>query len=262
MPKLDQHHSSKLVKVLYIGDSGTGKTGSLASLVGAGYNLKIIDLDNGLDALVQFVRKDHLDRQGNVEFETVRDIYEVGAAGPRIKTARAFVECSKLLTRWTDNSIPSEWGPKTICVIDSLTTLGKAAYEWSKGQNPGAKDPRQWYFTAQQALENIIAMTTSEAFSTNLIIISHINFRELPSGEIKGYASTIGSALGPTVPKYFNSMILAETAGFGKNMMRRIRTVSTGIVDLKNPAPFKLDKELPLETGLATLFETLTTKDN
>ena len=79
-------------------------------------------------------------------------------------------------------------------MIDSLTTLGKAAYEWSKGQNPGAKDPRQWYFTAQQALENIVAMTTSEAFHTNLIIISHINFRELPSGEIKGYASTIGSA--------------------------------------------------------------------
>jgi hypothetical protein len=158
--------------------------------------------------------------------------------------------------------VPSEWGPGTICVIDSLTTLGKAAFEWSKGQNPGAKDPRQWYFTAQQALESTIAMLTSEAFNTNLIIISHVNFRELPSGEIRGYATTIGSALGPTIPKYFNNMVLAETSGFGKNMKRRIRTVSTGIIDLKCSAPFKLENELPLETGLATLFTTLTHKDN
>lgn len=261
MPNLAQHHSSSLVKTLYIGDSGTGKTGSLASLVGAGYRLKILDLDNGLDALVQFVRRDHPTMESNVDFETLRDLYTVDTAGPRVKTAKAFVATAKLLTKWSDESIPSEWGPEVVCVIDSMTTLGKAAFEWARGQNPGAKDPRQWYFTAQQALENTIAMLTSEAFNTNLIIISHVNFKELPSGEVKGYATTIGSALGPTIPKYFNSMILAESVGFGKNMKRRIRTISTGVIDLKNPAPFKLENELPLETGLATLFKTLTNKD-
>jgi len=258
MPSLSQHHSSQLVKTLYIGDSGTGKTGSLASLVGAGYQLKIIDLDNGLDALVQYVRKDWPDLQGNVEFETLRDLYTVDNAGPRVKSAKAFVESAKLLTKWTDGSTPSEWGPKVICVLDSLTSLGKAAYEWARGQNPGAKEPRQWYFVAQQALESTIAMLTSEAFATNLIVISHVNFREMPSGEIRGYANAIGSALGPTLPKYFNSMILAETTGFGKTLRRQIRTTSTGVIDLKSPAPFKLESTLPLETGLATLFATLT----
>ena len=110
MPSLDQHHSSKLVKVLYIGDSGTGKTGSLASLVGAGYVLKILDLDNGLDALVQFVRKDRPERQSFVDFETVRDVYQSGPAGSPRVTPKAFVETSKLLTKWSDGYIRPSGG--------------------------------------------------------------------------------------------------------------------------------------------------------
>jgi GTPase SAR1 family protein len=38
MTSLAEHHSSHIVKLLYIGDSGTGKTGSLTSLVKGGYN--------------------------------------------------------------------------------------------------------------------------------------------------------------------------------------------------------------------------------
>ena len=41
--KLSEHHASRFVKVLYIGDSGTGKTGSLTPLVGAGYNLENLE---------------------------------------------------------------------------------------------------------------------------------------------------------------------------------------------------------------------------
>ena len=51
MPKGSEHKSRKYVKLLYLGDSGTGKTGSLVSLVQAGYKLRVIDLDDGLDAL-------------------------------------------------------------------------------------------------------------------------------------------------------------------------------------------------------------------
>lgn len=254
MPKLSQHQAGKFVKLLYIGDSSTGKTGSLTSLVKDGYDLRILDLDNGLDPLRQFVGHECPDRLDSIDFETVRDTYKATAQGPVVMAPKAYVAAVKLLTKWSDESSPAEWGEKTIFVLDSLTTLGKAAFEWARGMNPSAKDPRQWYFAAQQSLENIIAMLTSEEFRTNVIVISHVNYRELATGEIKGYASAVGSALGPTLPKYFNNLVLAETSGSGKNARRRIKTLPTGMIDLKNAAPFKVEHELPLESGMATLF--------
>jgi len=51
MPKLGDHQSKSTTKMLFVGDSGAGKTGALASLAAAGYHLHIMDLDNGLDVL-------------------------------------------------------------------------------------------------------------------------------------------------------------------------------------------------------------------
>ena len=51
MPSLSAHQSNDYVKLLLCGDSGSGKSGALASLVGAGYKLRILDMDNGLDSL-------------------------------------------------------------------------------------------------------------------------------------------------------------------------------------------------------------------
>ena len=51
MAKLSAHKESKPFKGMIIGDSGSGKTGSLASLAAAGYKLVIMDFDSGLDIL-------------------------------------------------------------------------------------------------------------------------------------------------------------------------------------------------------------------
>ena len=55
MPSLANHQSNEFTKLLIEGDSGSGKTGALASLVKAGYKLRILDMDNGLDALKQTI---------------------------------------------------------------------------------------------------------------------------------------------------------------------------------------------------------------
>lgn len=248
---LDQHQSSSVTKVIYIGDSGTGKTGSLVSLLSDGYKMKILDMDNGLDSLVHFGREQAADKLVNVEYRTIRDTYSPSRTGPIVRKATAFVESLELMQVWSATE-----DPDTIFVLDSLSAFGKAAFEWAKGMNPMAKDPRQWYFAAQQGVENTIAMLTSEAFRMNVIIISHVNYREVVEGVHKGYANAIGSALGPTIAKYFNTLILAESQGAGKNTRRKIKTVPTGIIDLKTPNP-KIDAELPLETGMATLFQQL-----
>ena len=44
MPKLSDHQSNDFTKLLLIGDAKSGKTGSLVSLVKAGYKLRILDM--------------------------------------------------------------------------------------------------------------------------------------------------------------------------------------------------------------------------
>lgn len=258
MPTLSDHQSNDYVKFLYIGDSGTGKTGSLVSLLEAGYKLRILDLDNGLDALKQWTRHKCPQYLDNVIYETVRDKYRATVQGPTIvPPPKAYVNACKLMTQWTDETVPSEWGPDTIFVLDSLTMMGRAALAWAEGMAPTVKDPRQWFNTAQRSIENILAMLTSEDFHANVIVISHVTLFEMQTGEVKGYPSAVGKALGPQIAKYFNTLVLAETSGMGKSTRRKIKTMPTGIIDLKTPASFKVDSEYDLEDGMAKLFNTL-----
>ncbi len=251
MPTLDNHQSDSYTKLIYIGDSSTGKTGSLVSLLAAGYKFKILDMDNGLETLKIYARQGQLDLSG-VEFETYRDTYRSTSAGPLIKgQPKAFTNALQKMTEWSEIE-----DANTIFVLDSLSAYGKAAYEWARGMNPAAKDPRQWYFSAQKAVEDTLALLTGADFKMNVMVISHVNYKEVSEGISKGHVNAIGSALGPVIPRYFNTLILAETSGAGRNTKRKIKTLPTGIIDLKVPNP-TVEAEYPLETGLASIFELL-----
>jgi hypothetical protein len=158
-----------------------------------------------------------------------------------------------LLDKWSDGSIPSDWGPDHVLVVDSLTFLGDAAYNWAKSMNPGSKEQRQWYYSAQRVVEPMIAMLTSASFKCNVVVLAHIDWQSRPDGTMKGFPASVGSALNSTIPAYFENMVLTHIAG-GK---RIIQTIPTALVDLKNPAAFKMASTLPVETGLAGFFETL-----
>ena len=251
MPTLDNHQSDDYTKLIYIGDSSTGKTGSLVSLLAAGYKFKILDMDNGLETLKIYARQAQLDLSG-VEYETFRDEYRSTSAGPLVKgQPKAFTNALQKMTEWSEIA-----DPMCIFVLDSLSAYGRAAMEWAKGMNPTAKDPRQWYFSAQQAVESTIALLTGEGFKMNVILISHINYKEVTEGVTKGHVNAVGSALGPLIPRYFNTLLLAEVSGAGKNVKRKIKTLPTGVIDLKIPSP-QAEAEYPLETGLADIFKLL-----
>lgn len=257
--------SDEYTKFFYVGDSSTGKTGSLVSLVAAGYKLRILDMDAGISILSAYVKKQCPDKLANVDVVQFRDKFgmkqdgSVGVTG----SPKAFSNAIKTLDKWptSDPAVfetPKEFGPDTFLVIDTLTTLGKAAMAWAEGMNPTAKDPRQWYFGAQQAIENIVAMLMGPDFKTNVIICTHISSRDLEDGMKKGFpASGAGTALGPTLAKYCNTMVLAETSGFGENTKRWIKTTPTGYIDLKSAAPFAMAAKYDLGTGLAEIVKTL-----
>lgn len=251
MPTLDQHQSSAYTKMLYLGDSGSGKTGSLASLLKAGYTFRILDMDNGLDSLVSFGRQTGADLS-RVEFETIRDKYKSAKTGPKIDgSPKAFVAAMDYMTKCGEVE-----DPKCIFVLDSLSALGRAAYAWADGMNPTAKDKRQVFGAGMKAVEDVIALLTGDEFRMNVIVITHVKYDDGDEGTGKGFANALGKALGPIIPRYFNTTLMAEKTGSGDNIKRKIKTMPTNLVDLKIPVP-GIAKEFPLETGMADIFRAL-----
>lgn len=257
MPSLADHQSNSFTKLLLTGDSGSGKSGALASLVGAGYKLRILDMDNGLDPLKAYVMHSFPSGINNVEYRTLRDDYTIGAKGPKVTKASAFVAAMKMMDLWkyddTDLGKPSEWGPDCILVLDSLSFFSDAAFDWAESMNPGAKDPRQWFYSAQQAVESALALLTSASFATNVIVSAHVRYSTGDDGRNKGYPNAIGSALGPTIPRYFNHWAQCENKA-GK---RTIQTSATNMFDLKNTKPFEMKASYDLSNGLAEFFAVL-----
>lgn len=268
MPSLSKHQSTTLVKLLLIGDAKSGKTGSLISLIRAGYHLRILDLDNLLDILAKLIAEQCPDLIDNVEFRTVRDTAKMTAAGPLIASPKAFIEATKMLDRWRykdedgneiDLGVPSEWGPDCVLVIDSLSRLCDACYDWCesvipKGKSTGEFDGRAVYGNAQDAIESMLAMLTSPTFACNVIVIAHGMYMDLPDGTTKIFPQGVGQKLSPKIPQYFPNYIRYTNQG-GK---RTIQLTSDGMIDLANTNPNAMpDKKLPIETGLADFFAVL-----
>jgi len=256
MPAASEYASSEFVKLMFIGSSGSGKTGALTSLVKAGYKLRIIDLDNGLDALINHVKEADPKLLSAIEFQTYRDRMKMTATGPRVAGApRAYASVLDALERWPDDeSDPAEWGSEYVLVLDSLTNLGQAAFNWAKAIDPSNKDPRRWYKNAQDLVADCLTNLTSASFRTNVIVISHIEITD-QNGLMKGYPSAIGKALGPKIPKDFNTLLVSQVKGTGEKMKRQILTVPTGFVDAKNPAPMRIAAEYEISDGLDKIFK-------
>lgn len=266
MPSLTNHQSNDYTKLLLIGDSKSGKTGSLVSLVKAGYKLRILDLDNLLDVLKYMIQRDCPEMIDNVEFRTLRDKRKAGAQGSVIDGApKAWINMVKMLSNWkytedgveTDLGNPGTWGPECILVVDSLSRLCDAAYDFHESIIPVGKsgdyDKRAVYGNAQKDVENLLSMLTSPAMKTNLIVIAHVAYQEQDDGTLKGLPQGIGQKLSPKIPEYFPSVILYTNKG-GK---RTIQTNSTPLINLANPKPFEMQPSYPIETGLVDFFGVL-----
>ena len=271
MPSLSQHQSLKYIKALYMGDPGSGKTGSLVSLLKAGYKLRIYDFDNLLGSLVQYAQKDAPDKVSNVAFQTFTDKMKgldvpVVMNGASMKVIpfvdgqpKAFADAMKQLNYWKtpaeDLGKPQDWGEDTVVVIDSLTTMAAACFRYVQYMNPSAREPQTYYFSAQQLLMQVIALLCSEQFHANVLVLAHIAYDQNQMNLTKGFPRSIGSALNQQIGAYFNCVLMCESSGSGERVKRVIRTNSTGIVDLKNPVSFKVPDTIPIESGLADFFK-------
>lgn len=267
MPSLANHQSNSYTKLLLLGDAKSGKTGSLVSLVKAGYRLRILDLDNLLDILKYKVLEECPENLANVEFRSVRDKYKATPGGTMIDgKPKAWTDSIKLLNNWkyTDESgeeidygNPANWGPDTILVIDSLSRWCDAAYDFHEAMIPRGKsgdyDGRAVYGNAQDDVEKQLAMLMSDSIKTNVIVIAHGTYMDLPDGTKKIFPQGVGQKLSLKIPQYFPNYIRYKNKA-GK---RTIQVESDAMIDLANTRPNTLNKELPIETGLAEFFSAL-----
>lgn len=262
MPKLSDHDSTRFVKILLLGDAKTGKTGSLVSLVAAGYRLRILDLDNLLDILRYQILKTCPERLDTVEFVSLRDNIKASPGGSKIDgKPKAWISAINMLNRWQDGDsdlgVPSTWGADTVLVLDGLTRFCKMAYDFHEVMTPrtksGQEDGYAIYRNAQNDVEKQLSGLTSPSFETNVIVICHGKYMDMPDGTVKIFPEGIGKALSPIIPTYFPNFIHYKNDR-GK---RTISLKSDASISLSTSRPDQMPETLPIETGLADFFALL-----
>lgn len=255
MPNMLNHPSTRTVKMLVAADTGNGKTGALASLVDAGYNLRVLDVDNGLSVLAGYVKDKS--KLANIDYVELFDTLKLTRERVGIVKAEAFQNAMSALDGdeklWGKKlGHVSTWTDKDVLVIDSFSMLGRAALALVMQVNgKGFSAPEiQHYGTAMDNLEKLLGMLTSPACPCNVIFNTHLTNVE---GTPKLYPEALGSKLGPKVGRYFDNMITISIAPGSTE--RKFKTQKDGLFACKTAKP--IAAEYPIATGLADIFKAL-----
>jgi hypothetical protein len=278
MPTFEDHESTQAVRMLYIGDSGAGKTGSLASLVTAGFTVRILDLDKGVDILEDYMKNEQSiygrvspglwtqeqakSRIKRLSYVTITEPSGI-KGGQWLPKAKAWQQMNNQLDKWKDGTEDlgsiATWDRAIILVVDGLSRVCDFAMNFQLSMNArlGQTPQQADWFLAQGMVERFIKMLTSDEIKCNLILVCHIAFIETDSGPTKGFPQTLGKALSPKIAQSFNHVLMARSTGSGLNVKRQIFTGTHGMIELKNTAPLRVKAEYPLETGLAEYFRDL-----
>jgi hypothetical protein len=255
MPSLTEHHSGNVIKMLNIGESGCGKTGALASLATAGYNLHVLDYDNGLDVIANVLRNDTHATQ-RVRYETLRDTVVAVNGVPALKPPiHAYKDAGKVLAEWG----AMDFNAKDVLVLDSLTTFSDAAFNQALvlagrlNQRPQLQD----YGWCADSVKLFIEMITSPDLNCHVIVNTHIRWfsaDEESQTQAKGLPNAKGQEISRVVSRYFNTVALTRTQGSGPAAKRIISTKPQGVVEVKTSNPKGVKDSYGLETGMAELF--------
>lgn len=247
MPTLDAHPSSKIIKLLNIGESGSGKTGALASLVKVGYSLYVLDFDNGLDILANLLTPDE---QAHVTYESLRDEMTMSRGVPKVKNPTAWKGAGEALDKWNAYSL----GPSDIIVLDTLSTASQAAFNWALLLNPN--NLQAVYGGMADTVLAFIDMLTASPMNCNVIVNTHVRFLagEGDATSLRGLPNAKGQQIPKDIGKFFNTCVLTRTMGTGPGARRLISTKPQGMIEVKTSNPLSVKDTYTLESGLAELF--------
>jgi hypothetical protein len=280
MPGISQHHSSKITKALVIGHTGTGKTGALMSLAAAGYNLRVLDFDNGMDIIKNYASSpkspykiDDIDTR--IQYITLTDKKKAVAGKAITPNPQVWEKTLQMLQSWKDPisgldlGPVTTWGEKDVLVFDTLTMLASAAYNYGLKlngallENRSQNEARRDIGVAQSLLKGLLEWIKDDAIKCNVIMNSHITFNTEEGGKPdpekqsmkEGWPSAVGRALGPVIPQYFNTTLICQAEGSGVGKRHWIHTQAHNFVNAKTSAPLSVQPKYPLGSGLADYFK-------
>lgn len=225
-------------KIVLVGKSGAGKTGSLASLVAAGYNLRILDTDNGVKVLhnlltdshypyAKIIRQREIDLAKAVHFipiSTEMRLRHISRKLPNDKviiekllapaSAEAWTTMLDKLDQWkdgeTDYGPVRSWDTSSVLVIDSFSTLAMCAYYFNQQLNGrlGAREEGYDYQRdiggAQAQLRRLLELLFDSSIACNVVLITHITWVD----DSQGVASR------PRVADADGNFILSKADGY------------------------------------------------
>lgn len=215
-------------KVLLMGDSGTGKTYSIRTLLDAGITPFIIFTEPGMETIGDIIDKVHYAYvpPAQVGWDGLTNIanmvnmldYE-GIAKMKDSNKQKYKELLQIIAlcnNFIDQNGKSfgdvmTWGTDRALVIDSLSGLNDMASQLTVGGKP-VKGMQDWQ-VAQNVLKTFINKLTTQCTCT-FILMAHIaREKDEITGGTQLMVHTLGQKLAPELVKYFSDVIQAIRVG-------------------------------------------------
>lgn len=250
-----------------------GKSGSLACLLDAGYTLRYLDFDKNSHPIEAYASA-----EGRARFQRVEciDKAEINPAtgGVMFRSREAVPTAMKALNQWPDGTRAQDWGAEDILVIDSGSVMAESAMQRNMLLNQRAGKRPQFgdYTAAHDTMTNLFLAVKSTVqchflFLTHLFLmgpdLSAPDFdndalaekvveRKLEGAENVPWQlapKTVGRAL-HDLAKHFSGVIYVRARGLQRRLILHPEDGINAGVSIPGLPP-----ELPIETGMAKIFE-------
>lgn len=220
-------------KILLMGDSGTGKTYALQTLIDCGITPFMIATEqNAIQEMSKFPAGkfhykfippgpgtevdfssalDMLDKVNKLSYDLLTKVSDPFKQAHN-KLVEVVSACNNFVSDVDGKSYgnAAKWGTDRCLILDSLSGLSDMAFALVVGNKPVRAMPD--YQVAQQSLRMLLNIAVS--IQAPFVLIAHLS-RE--KDEITGgttvTASTVGQKLGPDLPRMFSDVIRAKREG-------------------------------------------------
>ena len=274
-------------RAFHIGYPGSGKTGALASLLNVGYKVRVLDFEGNFQPLIGFADERGL---ANLDVITFQDRFRNGDKYMEvIGIPEAFNNSMRMLQEWkykdedgTEINLgkSAEWGPDTILVVDSLTSLAmtiKSRAMKMNNKTPANMTSAVWGHMVAD-LEKFIDTLKADHRRHHLIINTHKQIlgpsdfiQQGDDEEVKEkklemikegmippriYPVSVTKPNSQNVHGMLPTMLEFEKVTKLGQDVRLINTVAGPQIDVKIPMK-GLKKTYGIETGLAEIMEAM-----
>ena len=215
-------------KVILLGDSGTGKTYSIRTLLDAGLTPFIIFTEPGMESIGDILDKCHYqyippaqgswDNLLNIGTMVNKLAYDAISKMQDANKSKydEFLRIIGACNNFVDQN-GKEWGDvmnfgtDKVLVIDSLSGLNDMASSLVVGGKP-VKGMQDWQ-VAQNMLKKLIDKLCTGC-RCSMVLMAHIaREQDEITGATRLYVSTLGKALAPDLPAYFSDVIQTQRVG-------------------------------------------------